>query len=128
MSVRRWAVLTALPLLSGGAPAERPAYRVFQGEALTQGRVVWLQHCEGCHGYGIAGAPIPMQPQEWRGRLQKGRATLYRHAIDGFYGPEDTVMPARGGNDNLTDDEVRAAVDYMAALAHSYIQRGENTQ
>jgi cytochrome c5 len=110
------------------ALADNPAYRHFDSDRLTQGRVVWLGTCESCHGYGIAGAPIPMYPEEWRERLKKDRNTLYRHAIEGFFGPDDTHMPARGGNKKLTDDEVRLAVDYMAALAGYYLQSKENTQ
>ena len=108
--------------------ADNTAYRHFDGERLTQGRVLWLANCEGCHGYGTAGAPIPMVPAEWEGRLGKARETLYKHAIEGFFGPDDTMMPPRGGNEALTDDEVRAAVDYMAALATSYLEQGEITQ
>lgn len=108
--------------------ADHRAYRQFDGDRLTQGREVWLANCEACHGYGIAGAPIPMQPDEWRPRLAQERDTLYRHAIEGFYGPNDTVMPARGGNDQLTDEQVRVAVDYMATLADYYLHTKEQSQ
>ena len=54
-----------------------------------------------------------MQPRHWRDRVVKARSTLYDHAINGFFGPEDTYMPERGGNAGLSDDEVRAAVDYI---------------
>ncbi len=114
-------------LVAGGAQADPPAYPVLD-PALAQGRAVWLDNCEGCHGYGIAGAPIPMQPDDWRERLDQERGVLYRHAIDGFFGPDDTFMPPRGGNERLGDAEVRAAVDYMAALARSYIQQTEQTR
>ncbi|MGB5254902.1 MAG: c-type cytochrome [Sedimenticolaceae bacterium] len=114
--------------LAGGVMAKGTTYPEFAGPAMTQGRVIWLQNCETCHGYGVAGAPIPMHAEEWRGRLKQQRATLYQHAIEGFYGPDDTYMPPRGGNKALSDAEVRAAVDYMAALAHSYIQQAENPQ
>ena len=98
------------------------AYVELQGERLQQGRKIWLATCEGCHGYGIAGAPVPMDPEEWMPRLEKGKAVLYEHAINGFFGVDDTMMPARGGNPDLSDNEVRSAVDYMAALAAYYIQ------
>lgn len=117
-----------LGAVAAGAAADNPAYRTFDDPQLLQGRTVWLQNCEGCHGYGTAGAPIPMQAEDWRDRLGKGTTVLYRHAIEGFFGPDDTMMPPRGGNDQLTDDDVRAAVDYMAALAHSYIQYEEKIQ
>ena len=120
------ALLSAL--LVSNALAGPSAYREFEGTQLTHGRVVWLANCEGCHGYGTAGAPVPMSPDDWRARLQKPQTILYRHAIDGFFGPDDTMMPARGGNDSLSDTDVRAAVDYMTALAHSYLQSEEQTQ
>jgi cytochrome c5 len=104
------------------AGADNGAYIELQGDQLLQGRAVWLANCEGCHGYGIAGAPIPMQATDWAPRLDKGMNVLYEHAINGFFGPDDTMMPERGGNPNLTDQEVKAAVDYMAALANYYIQ------
>lgn len=130
MRNRLWIGSAAL-LLAGagnGTDTGNPAYRLFEQPGLMQGRVIWLQNCEGCHGYGIAGAPIPMEADAWAPRLKQARETLHQHAIDGFYGVDDTVMPARGGNPNLTDDEVRLAVDYMATLALSYIEPEENTE
>ncbi|WP_455235191.1 c-type cytochrome [Thiogranum longum] len=102
--------------------AEPDAYIEFEGQRLLQGRAIWMANCEGCHGYGIAGAPVPMQPADWQSRLEKDKTVLYQHAVDGFFGPDDTMMPARGGNPELSDDEVKAAVDYMTALASYYIQ------
>ncbi len=100
----------------------KTTYVELQGEHLQQGRMIWLATCEGCHGYGIAGAPVPMVPVEWAPRLEKDKTVLYEHAINGFFGVDDTMMPARGGNPDLSDDEVKSAVDYMTALAAHYIQ------
>lgn len=121
-------LIGALLVVAAGTSADDTPYRSFDDARLAQGRAVWLANCEACHGHGVAGAPIPMEPLEWRARLDQDRTLLYRHAIEGFYGPDDTMMPSRGGNDDLTDTEVRAAVDYMAALARSYIQALEITQ
>jgi len=114
--------ILGLALLSSSLQAANTAYVELPGEALVQGRTLWMDNCEGCHGYGIAGAPIPMQPEEWRARLQKPKGTLYRHAIEGFFGPDDTMMPPRGGNPALSNQQVRLAVDYMTALANHYLQ------
>jgi cytochrome c5 len=105
------------------AAADPGAYPQLQGAGLDEGRSVWLANCEGCHGYGIAWAPVPMKPPDWRARLAKGKPVLYVHAINGFFGPDDTLMPERGGNPELSDAQVRAAVDYMTALATHYIQQ-----
>ena len=44
-------------------------------------------------------------------------AVLHEHAINGHFGPKGTMMPPRGGNDALTDDEVKSAVNYMVAAS-----------
>ena len=107
----------AFTAVSGQA---RDAYRSFESGSLNTGREIWLETCEGCHGYGIAGAPIPMEYAQWRTRLEKDQPTLYEHALEGFFGEGGTMMPPKGGNDALTDKEVMLAVDYMVALARSY--------
>jgi len=112
----------ALLVTATAASADNSTYVELQGPGLTQGRTLWLANCETCHGYGIAGAPIPMQASEWAPRLEKGKSVLYDHAINGFFGPDDSMMPERGGNPDLTDEEMMSAVDYMAALAAYYIQ------
>ena len=38
--------------------------------------------------------------------------TIYDHAINGFQG-ENGVMPPKGGFMNLSDDDIKLAVDYM---------------
>ena len=119
--------LPAFALLAATAlAADDGAYVRLAGEDLARGRSTWLENCEGCHGYGIAGAPVPMKPAQWIPRLEKGKAVLYEHALKGFYGPDDTIMPARGGNPTLSDAQVKAAVDYMTALANHYIQHERN--
>ncbi len=100
-------------------------YPVYDDDGLQQGRTVWLENCEGCHGYGIGGAPVPSRAEDWRERLGKPVSTLYEHAINGFYGPDDTIMPARGGNEQLDDGQVRRAVDYMRRLALEHQEPGE---
>lgn len=112
-------LLIPLPALAG----EKVEYIVPSTDELRFGRMVWIENCEGCHGYGIADAPIPMKPRDWRHRVIKGKTLLYRNAIDGFIGEDYSVMPARGGNEELNDEQVRSAVDYMLYLANIYIKR-----
>lgn len=68
--------------------------------------------CAACHAAGVAGAPIVGDAAIWSARLAQGVDTLYKHAIEGFQGTAG-LMPAKGGNMALSDDSVRAAVDYM---------------
>ncbi len=48
----------------------------------------------------------------WSARISQGLDTMVDHAINGF-----NMMPARGGNGSLTDEEVKNAVIYMANSA-----------
>lgn len=116
-------VVCAIATLAVGVALANPAYREFDSPELTVGRTIWVATCEGCHGYGYGGAPVPMQPKQWKPRLLKDREVLYQHAIEGFFGPDDSMMPARGGNTDLSDSEVKAAVDYMVELATWFIEK-----
>lgn len=104
-----------------GINADDNQFIKFSSDALSQGRELWIENCEGCHAYGIAGAPVPMRPADWKNRVTKPREVLYDHAINGFFGEDDTMMPERGGNSELSDEEVKLAVDYMHSLATYYI-------
>ena len=94
-------------------------------DELASGRTVWLNHCEACHAYGIAGAPNPQKSGQWDQRVLKPKSTLYQHAIEGFYGESDTYMPPRGGNPELSEEEVMVAVDYMVALANFHLENNQ---
>ena len=78
------------------------------------GASVYQSACMACHAAGIAGAPRVGDVPGWADRITQGADTLYAHAIQGFQGKAG-VMPAKGGNMALSDDEVKAAVDHMVA-------------
>lgn len=88
----------------------------FSDARLKQGRAIWLGTCEACHANDVAGAPLVTNKAAWAPRLAKGKDALYKSALGGLTGPKGTQMPPRGGNDKLTDVEIRAAVDYMVAI------------
>jgi cytochrome c5 len=77
-----------------------------------KGERVFKQVCKACHGTGAGGAPRLGNPDQWKSRVTQGNEQLYRQAITGFKGAHG-IMPPRGGKPDLTDEEVRAAVDYM---------------
>lgn len=114
MNPLRAPALAALLALAGPAVAGEADFPVLPG--LEQGRRVWLGTCIGCHADGLAGAPPVGDRAAWAPRLAKGRATLLRHALEGFFGPDSAMMPARGGNSALSDGDVGAALDYMLGL------------
>ena len=78
------------------------------------GEGVYKKVCVMCHSSGAGGAPIPGNKEQWAPRIAQGNDMLYKHALEGFTGTNG-MMPARGGGATLTDDEVKAAVDYMVS-------------
>jgi len=78
------------------------------------GKAVYESVCMSCHSGAIAAAPALGDAAAWAPRIDKGMETLYDHAINGFQGEGSAMMmPARGGNNSLSDEEVKAAVDYI---------------
>jgi cytochrome c5 len=76
------------------------------------GEAVYNRACTTCHGPAIAGAPRTGDPEHWHDRLEQGMDTLVEHAILGFQGATG-FMPPRGGHPDLTDEQVRDAVQFM---------------
>ena len=68
-----------------------------------------------CHGSGIPNVPQLGDAAAWAPRIAQGNETLYTNAINGFTGSSGMPMPPRGMNPDLSDDEVKAAVDYMVS-------------
>ncbi len=78
----------------------------------NKGESVYKQGCAACHVAGVAGAPKLGDKASWKDRIAQGNDKLYEHAIKGFQGKKG-VMPPKGGFANLSDADVKAAVDYM---------------
>ena len=81
-------------------------------QTLALGKKIYSANCFACHGTGAAGAPKLGDKAAWAPRLARDIKTLHQHAIDGFNG-DTGFMPPRGGFANLSDEEVKAAVDYV---------------
>ena len=75
---------------------------------VTDGKTVYNTVCAGCHGAGVLGAPKFGDKAAWAPRIAQGMPTLVNHAINGI-----RSMPPRGGAASLSDDEVKAGVQYM---------------
>lgn len=89
------AILAGLPAIADAADA-------------ADGKAVYVQICRACHATGVAGAPVMGDREAWAARLSAGPEALLQSALRGKGG-----MPPKGGNPGLSDEQVRAAMEYM---------------
>ena len=78
----------------------------------VNGEKIYTTACLACHDAGVLGAPKFADKAAWKPRIAKGKAVLYTSALNGI-----NLMPAKGGNATLKDEDVKAAVDYMIGKA-----------
>ena len=92
-----------------GEPCASAAAAGGAGGAAKSGEEVFKSACTSCHSTGAAGAPKFGDAAAWAPRVaEKGKDGLYASALNGFKG-----MPAKGLCFACTEDELKAAVDYM---------------
>ena len=116
---RRIAPVGAVYAGSTGAAAQAAAAAAAAAQAASQvayggtldGSVIYNNLCAGCHNSGAGGAPT-LDRAHWGERIAQGAETLHKHAIEGYTGSAG-VMPPKGGNPALTDEQVVATVDWM---------------
>ena len=101
---------TSAPSTSATKPEATQRSKIAEDPLL--GEKVYRRTCALCHDQGIAGAPVLGMQKDWANRTVKGPESLLKNALQGFRGNKG-VMPAKGGNPALSDDEVEAAVLYM---------------
>ena len=80
--------------------------------AMADGEATYKDACFVCHAAGIAGAPKLGDKAAWAPRIATGNDALYATALNG-----KGAMPAKGGRADISDDDVKAAVDYMVNQA-----------
>lgn len=80
----------------------------------TDGKEIYGNLCHSCHETGAGGSPKLSDKVHWAPRVAEGLATLQKHAIEGYTGSSG-MMPARGGNPSLTDEQVKATVEWMVS-------------
>ena len=83
---------------------------VAQVSAPMSGEAIYKKTCMACHASGAAGAPKLGDKQAWKPRIEKGMDALMQSALNGVPG---TSMMKRGTCLSCSDDDLRAAVEYM---------------
>lgn len=99
----------ASALVAVAAPVAA-ATPVASGAKSDVGQTTYNAVCVACHSVGAAGAPKTGDQAAWSPRIAQGKDTLYASALKG-----KGAMLAKGGNPGLSDDAVKAAVDYLVA-------------
>lgn len=100
------AAQAAAKAAAAAAAAGQVAY-----EGTLDGSVIYGKLCSACHGSGAGGAP-KLETAAWTARIAQGMDVLNDHAIQGYTGSAG-MMPAKGGNPSLSDEQVVATVQWM---------------
>ncbi len=108
-----------------GAAAQAEALKAAMASAAAQvayggtmeGSVIYGNLCTGCHTSGAGGAPKLDAVGMGARMATQGMDMLITNAITGYTGSAG-VMPAKGGNPALTDDQVKATVEWMVAQSN----------
>ncbi len=72
------------------------------------GEQIYTTACTSCHGTGVLGAPKFGNKTDWAPRIKRGIDDLVKVAITGV-----RSMPPRGTCMDCSDDELKAAIEYM---------------
>ncbi|CAM3828271.1 c-type cytochrome [Bordetella tumulicola] len=95
----------AAPAVAPSAEAPAP-----QAAATTNpaGEKLYKSTCFACHGTGVAGAPKFGDKTAWDPYIKTGLDTMVKVVLQG-----KGAMPPKGGAVNASEDDIRAAVEYM---------------
>ena len=77
------------------------------------GETIYKQFCFACHLTGVAEAPKSGDTEAWAERAAAGFDAMYQNVNKG-----KGAMPPRAGFPHLSDDELKAGIRYMLALAN----------
>lgn len=82
--------------------------------ALADGAETYANVCSACHGENGKGAEGMDGMPDLAMSLAKDDGDLFNSVINGIEKPDaDLTMPARGGDDSLSDDDIKAVIAYI---------------
>ena len=103
---------TVVAAASPAAPASTPAAAI--AIAIDEaGEKIYKQYCFACHLTGVAEAPKTGDTQAWAPRAATGFDALFTSVVNG-----KGAMPPRSGFPHLSDDELKAGIRYLLAVAN----------
>ncbi|RBL86508.1 cytochrome c5 family protein, partial [Streptomyces cavourensis] len=107
-------------IYSAPAPAPAPAAAAAAAPAPAQataavnpaGEKLYKSVCFACHATGVANAPKFGDKAAWDPYIKTGMDAMVKVAMQG-----KPPMPPKGGAANASEDDIRAAVQYMVDAA-----------
>ncbi len=82
--------------------------KVEEKSEVSPGQKIYEATCSACHANEAIGAPVVGNKDAWAKVVSKGIDKVYSNAINGV-----NAMPPKGGNMDLTDEQMKQVVDYM---------------
>lgn len=103
----------AAPAAAAPAPAPAAAPAPQQAAAVNPaGEKLYKSVCFACHATGVANAPKFGDKAAWEPYIKTGMDAMVKVAMQG-----KPPMPPKGGAANASEDDIRAAVQYMVDAA-----------
>ncbi|CAO3866843.1 c-type cytochrome [Achromobacter mucicolens] len=102
----------AAPAAAAAAPAAAPAPAQQAAAVNPAGEKLYKTACFACHATGVANAPKFGDKAAWEPYIKTGMDTMVKVAITG-----KGAMPPKGGAANASEEDIRAAVQYMVDAA-----------
>lgn len=110
------AAVAAAPAPAAAAPAPAPAAPAAAPQAAAAvnpaGEKLYKSVCFACHATGVANAPKFGDKAAWDPYIKTGMDAMVKVAMQG-----KPPMPPKGGAANASEDDIRAAVQYMVDAA-----------
>jgi len=78
----------------------------------ADGKATYEKTCSVCHGAGVANAPKYGDKAAWAPRAATGKDALLASVLSG-----KGAMPPKAGNAELSNDDIKAAIDFMLSAA-----------
>ena len=85
----------------------------------ANGEALYVQNCSPCHDTSRDGAPRLGFKTAWKRRTRQGQEVLVQSAIQGI-----GLMPPRGDNPDLTNEQIAEIIGYMVYRAELDIPAG----
>jgi len=102
----------AAPVQQAAAPAQAaaPTQQPAASPQKADGKAVYDKVCFACHQMSVANSPKLGDQAAWAPRIKTGMDSLVQSVLKG-----KGAMPPKAGNPALSEQEIRAAVDFMVS-------------